>query len=202
VAFTTWRHLTPQTRFPWLYIYIFSGVFGGLLLLQCCCAIYCNYAWGKGFPEAFITLSKETVTIRVYLRPRPMNIKAGQNVNLWIPSVSFWSPLQTHPFVVTSWAEGSQDCLELFVQPRRGFTRKLFSLKERNVSRFALLTGPHGTSTPVSSYETVLMVANEFGIAAQLPFLTKLIHGHNTCKTRTRRIHLVWQMPSLGMLRD
>ena len=123
---------------------------------------------------------------------------AGQYINVWIPSVSFWSFLQSHPFVVTNWADGKQDTLELFIQPRRGLTRELFShgtLNERvSVPRLALFSGPHGTSVPVGEYETVVMVATGFGIAAQLPYLRKLIHGYNTYNARTRRVHLVWQL--------
>jgi NAD(P)H-flavin reductase len=133
---------------------------------------------------------------------RPIEVKAGKYTNLWIPTVSFWSFLQSHPFVVTSWADGKQDTLELFIQPRRGLTRELFSHgtldKSVSVPRLALFSGPHGISVPVGEYETVLMVATGFGIAAQLPYLRKLIHGYNTCKARTRRVHLVWQLQNLG----
>lgn len=65
-------------------------------------------------------------------------------------------------------------------------TRELFShgtLDERgSAPRLALFSGPHGISVLVGEYETVLMVATGFGIAAQLPYLRKLIHGYNTAK--------------------
>jgi hypothetical protein len=44
------------------------------------------------------------------------------------------------------------------------------------------------------------MVASGFGIAAQLPYLRQLIYGYNASKTRTRRVHLVWQLETLGKL--
>jgi len=52
-------------------------------------------------------------------------------------------------------------------------------------------------SLPGKSFTTVLTVATGFGIAAQLPYLTKLIHGYHSCKARTRRVHL-WQLQRLG----
>ncbi|KAH6663818.1 hypothetical protein B0J14DRAFT_608589 [Halenospora varia] len=98
-----------------------------------------------------------------------------------IPSVSLYI-LQSHPFI-------------LFVQPRRGLTRKLFShrtLDTRNlIPRLALFSGPHSISILVMEYKTVLIVAAGFGIAAQLPYLHKLIHGYQTCKTCTRQVYLL-----------
>ncbi len=43
------------------------------------------------------------------------------------PPLAFWPFLQSHPFVVTNLANGKQSTLELFIQPRRGLTRELFS---------------------------------------------------------------------------
>src|SRR5947208_2691041 len=62
----------------------------------------------------------------------------------------------------------------------------------------SLFSGPHGTSAPVSDYETILMAASGFGMVAQLPYLKQLIYGYNARKTRTRRVHLVWQLETLG----
>jgi NAD(P)H-flavin reductase len=126
-------------------------------------------------------------------------VQAGQYINIWIPSAS-WYTLQSHPFVVTNWVEGKQGTLELFVQPQKGLTRKLSSQGILNTPRLVLFGGPYGISISVVEYETVLMFATGFGIAAQLPYLRKLIYGYQTCKTRTTRVHLVWQLQSLGIL--
>jgi hypothetical protein len=67
-----------------------------------------------------------------------------------------------------------------------------------NRSRLALFSRPHGISTPIYVYESVIMIATSFGIAAQLPYLKQLIHGYNNYKARTRRVHLVWQLQSIG----
>jgi NAD(P)H-flavin reductase len=50
----------------------------------------------------------------------------------------------------------------------------------------------------MEEYETVLIVASGFGIAAQLPYLKRLIHGYNAREVRARRIHLVWQIENKG----
>ena len=46
--------------------------------------------------------------------------------------------------------------------------------------------------------ENILIVASDFGIAAHLPYLKKLIHGYNAREVRARRIHLVWQVRDIS----
>jgi predicted ferric reductase len=209
-AYVTWQHLPSKSPFPRVYIYIVAGVFLATLIWQCGIVIYRSRARGRGYCRAFITTldedeshnsKEEVVKIRLALS-RKLKVKAGQSINLWIPSVSFWSFMQSHPFMVTSWAEGHQDTLELFIEPRRGLTRELLRCGKYdmkiNRSRLALFSGPHGISAPVCAYESVIMIATGFGIAAQLPYLKELIHGYNNCKARTRRVHLVWQLQSIG----
>ncbi len=150
-----------------------------------------------------ITQLHGAVKISIHLS-KAVKVEPGQYINLWIPSVSFWAFLQSHPFVVTSWADGRQDTLELFVEPRKGLTRELLSHAETDgagdakSSRWALFSGPHGRSAAVGDFENVLMIADGFGIAAHLPYLKRLIHGYNARKVRARRIHLVWQLRDIG----
>ena len=122
---------------------------------------------------------------------KPLQVKASQYINLWIPSVNAWSFLQSHPFVVISWAEGKQDNLQLIVEPRKGLSGKLLCHGKNNKPCFVLFSGPHGRSAAVDDCEVVLLVADGFGIAAILPYLKKLIHGYNNRKACTQRIHLV-----------
>lgn len=196
-----WQHLGSFSAFRWLFLYIYCGVFFSLHLLQAGLVLYRNVVWGKPLPRAVIT--QHNGAIRIQLRvSRSVNIDAGQYVGLWIPAVSLGSLFQVHPFMVTSWAEIEQDSLELFVQPRRGITSKLLRGATLDAggasSRIALFSGPHGQGLPVWDFETVLLVATGFGIAAMLPYLRKLIRGYNLSKGRTRRIHLVWLVQNLG----
>ncbi|KAH7330031.1 putative cell surface metalloreductase [Rhexocercosporidium sp. MPI-PUGE-AT-0058] len=199
VMYSTIQHLISASKFPWRFVYIFAGIVAALFILQLLTAVFRNKAWNHDFSRAYITRANDTVRIRI-TASRPVDVKAGQYINIWIPSIS-WYILQSHPFMVTNWVEGNQGTLELFIQPRRGFTRDLFSHGTTNardiIPRLVLFSGPHGISIPVVEYETVLMVATDFGIAALLSYLRELIHGYQTCKTRTRRVHLVWQLQKL-----
>jgi hypothetical protein len=85
--------------------------------------------------------------------------------------------------------------LELLVQPHRGLTSDLRKIKE--LECFAAFSGPHGLVIPIWEPKSVIMVAMDFGIAAVLPYLAKLIHGYRTCASRTCRIHVVWHVKEL-----
>ncbi|KAH7305377.1 hypothetical protein BKA65DRAFT_531190 [Rhexocercosporidium sp. MPI-PUGE-AT-0058] len=104
----------------------------------------------------YITYVNGTVRIRV-TASRPVDVKAGH-----------------HLFVVINWVEGKQGTLEFFIQPRRGFIRNLFSHGTTDardiIPCLALFSGPHGISILVVEYETVLMVATDFGIAVLLSY--------------------------------
>ncbi|OAL42592.1 hypothetical protein IQ07DRAFT_525845 [Pyrenochaeta sp. DS3sAY3a] len=100
--------------------------------------------------------------------------------------------------------DGSADAQPPAFHTGGGFTQRLLLSSKaarkaggRLQPRLALFTGPYGTSASVNRYETVVMVASGFGIAGQLPYLKKLIYGYNTCTTRTRRVHLVWQLETI-----
>jgi hypothetical protein len=67
-----------------------------------------------------------------------------------------------------------------------------------SISCTAFITGPHGISEPVNQYESVLLIASGSGTAAVIPYLKKLIYGYDTSTCRTRRVHLAWQLRTLG----
>ncbi|KAA8652089.1 ferric reductase family protein [Aspergillus tanneri] len=194
-VYGTWQHLSSRNRSSKLMTFLYrNGLFAG-----------------RGSPRAVVSFStkqsneKGTVVTAAHVRvilPRPVKLEAGQYINLWMPSVSLWAWTQTHPFTVTSWSRGRQEAMELLVQPRRGLSADLIrhspAVVESSVSFLALFTGPHGTSEDVGHYESILVVASGFGIAAAIPYLKKMIYGYNTCTSQVRRLHLVWQVESMG----
>jgi NAD(P)H-flavin reductase len=198
-AYAVWRHLPSDTPFPRVYIYISAGLFVFMFLLQGGSVIVQNGVFRYHLSRATITHDSGAVKIRVHLQ-KPLRVDAGQYVNLWIPSVSFWSFLQTHPFTVISWEAKEQDTLDLLIEPQRGLTQELLyhAKKGYTVNPIVMLSGPHGRNASTDEYESILMVASGFGIAAHLSHLKKLIHGYNTRAVRARRIHLVWQIKSKG----
>ena len=193
-AYSIWQHLPDKEVFPRVYVIIFAAFFGATLILEGLIV----FAW-NGRARATVTCSCGTVRIRLDL-PKPLKTEPGQYINLWMP-VSFCTLWQSHPFVITSWAATPQATLDLFIQPRRGFTRDLLDRaregKETKVE-WAMFSGPHGQVIPVGEYERIFMVADDAGIAAHLPYLKRLIHGYHARQLVTRRIHLVWQISDIG----
>lgn len=171
--YSTWHHLPSDRLFPRIYLYIFSGMFLATLSFETGSILYWNYAVRRGCSRALLMLDSRSsismVTINIRLS-KPLQVKAGQYISLWIPSVSAWSFLQSHPFVIISWAE---DNLQLIVKPRKGLSGKLLYHAKNNRPCFVLFSGPHGRSAAMDGYKVVFLVADGFGIAAILPYLKK-----------------------------
>ena len=202
-AYSIWQHVPAAKIFPRFYLYTSAASFAVTSVLQGWTILHRNGVFRHKPTSAAITHSHGTVKIRMQLS-RPLQVDPGQYINLWMPFVGFWSILQSHPFVVTSWADTPQTTLELFVQPRRGFTRELLHHArqgDRKNIQWVMFSGPHGQSVHMGKYEKVIMVADGAGIAAQLPHLKRLIYGHQARQVFTRRIHLVWQINDIGEIR-
>lgn len=92
-----------------------------MFFLQSSSVIFQNGILRHHLSRATITHDSGAVKIRLYLQ-KPLKVDDGQYVNLWIPSVSFWSFLQSHPFMVISWEPKEQHTLDLLIEPQRGLT--------------------------------------------------------------------------------
>ncbi|KAL4403350.1 FAD-binding domain-containing protein [Colletotrichum abscissum] len=190
-------HLRSMAGRSWLWLYVYLAVTALITFSQVGLMAFRNKAMGRTFGRAYINHDAGAVRVSIQLS-RPLAFEAGQYLLVWMPRVRL---LESHPFVVTSWAEAEQDIVDLFIEPRRGFTSSLVRYShERAVPRLTFLSGPHGVSVPVWDYEAVLMVATGHGIAAQAPYLKKLVYGYNHCRGRTRQIHLVWQVANLDIV--
>ena len=204
--YALWQHAGPGLEFPRLYILILGCTFSATFILEWCSVLYRNMTLRRSHSRALITRDRGRVRINISAA-RPWDVKAGQYINLCIPSIRLWSFWQSHPFMIIAWAEGGAS-FDLLIEPRNGFTRRLFAharehdevqyRADKSDFHYAIFSGPHGLSAPVGDYGSVFMIATGFGIVAQLPYLKELIQGFNGCQFRTRRIHLVWQVHDLG----
>lgn len=201
-----WRHVTDKLVFPGLCIYISSGIFVVTTLLELLWITYRNFTLRRGFSRADITVVRGAVRIKIRVR-RSWNIRAGQYINVWLPGVGYRALLESHPFMIVSWAVNESwkpklTTVQLLVEPRDGFTHRLLRYASRSSDEKkhrVLYSGPHGAPTSMKEYGTVLLIATGFGIAAILPHLKELVDGYKRCEVVTRRIHLVWQLKEQGL---
>ena len=190
-AYTLWRHLSSKWSLARICVYVSTEILGLTSFLQFCSILRRNASLRRGFPRVQVNKIGAGIKITVMV-PYRLQVKAGQYINLWIPSVSFGSFLQSHPFVVASCEEGKQTTLELLIGPQRGLTTKFLRNSTYSSSsvqanlRLALFSGAHGLSAPLADFETVFLVASGLGIAAQLPYLRQL-----TSLAKSDRLHNV-----------
>ena len=188
------------------YLYVIAGLLILTSALEAISIIFHNFAFRQPYCRAIISSRQQVVRINLSV-PRPWNVKAGQYINLWIPAASFRSlfTMQSHPLMIVSWTEGQWSNLELVVSPQRGLTKVFQAIAEGNESAaapspyIAFYSGPHGRSEAMGEYGTVLMFASGLGIVAQLPYIKQLLHDGDQCRTRTKRIHLIWQLQEPGL---
>lgn len=198
-AYAVWRHLPSDNPFPRVYVYVSAGLFSFMFVLQSGSVILRNGIFWHHLSRATITHESGALKVRLHLQ-KPLKVADGQYVNLWIPSVSFWSFLQSHPFMVISWEPSEQKTLDLLIEPRRGLTQELLyhAKKGYTLNPIVVFSGPHGPRVSMNEHESILMVASGFGIAALFSHLKRLIYGYNARLVRARRIHLVWQIRDKG----
>ncbi len=129
-GYALWKHTTSRSKQPRLYVYISTGIFLATSVLQCLFVLHWNFSFRRGHSRALISKHRGSVRMTIDV-PTSLDIKAGQYVNVWIPSISFWSFLQSHPFTIASWGnkEGVTS-LDLLIEPRKGLTQKLYACAE------------------------------------------------------------------------
>lgn len=213
--YTIWRHIAPGTLASRIYLLTAAVTFSVSSLSQSIIVIARNYSPGQGCGRALVTRINDAVRIRIRVSRR-LKVRAGQYLNIWMPTLDFRSTLQSHPFMIASWTECDPIYLELLIKPESSFTNRLLKnavkhfepeqaqsaghdhLFTKHETWVIWYSGPHGSPEPVGDYGSVLMIATGFGIAAQIPILQELVRGHSSCTVRTRRLHLVWQLDSWG----
>ena len=216
-----WRHITKRSAFPGICLYIVPGIFLLTTGLDSVLTLYRNFSLRRGYSRASVNKVRGAIRMEIDV-PRSWTIRAGQHINIWFPSVGFRAWSETHPFMIVSWTvssewkasdsdaatlaswsspDGGLTTIQLLIEPRDGFTRRLLRYAETTPDtdrRLVLFSGPHGVPATMGDYGSVLMVASGFGIAAHLPYIKELLDGFQACKVVTRRVHLVWQLKEQG----
>ncbi len=194
-----WRHLLFKSLFSCMYIYISAALFLFTSVVQCISVLWRSEMFRHDRARVLISHVYDTVKISINLS-RSLKVKAEQYINLWISFVSFWFFVQSHSFVMISWAHKKQNRLNLFIKSRKELTWELLYHVEIDENESAadshliLFSESYEISVSVSEYESILLIVTEFEMAAHLSYLKQLIHDYKARKASTLRIRVIWQV--------
>ncbi|KIW94177.1 uncharacterized protein Z519_05493 [Cladophialophora bantiana CBS 173.52] len=213
---TLWYHLADLQQ-----QYLMIGVFLAWALERA--TRVGNIIWRntRGIPTKVEVgiLPADTIWLRVRT-PRSWNIKAGQHIYLYIPSIGLWT---SHPFsiawtddeasgkptsqvrsMISACTQPQEPTLYLLIKCHNGFTRRMWKkaarAKSGTFSAVAFAEGPYGGLESLSSFRSVILVAGGVGITHQLLYLRELIEGYHNRAAAIRRVTLVWSIRTLDQV--
>jgi len=193
-----WNHLKLKQLFAHVYVLAAFCLWGSFIALDLLCYILRNFSFSRpplgrtkvaliGPPDNRREMMRLDVVV-----PRPWSMKAGHYVYLWMPGVNFWSILHSDPFTIAWWQEQEgRLTLSFLVKPTHGVTE---ALAKQEHSLFTFIGGPHGITSQMGDFGTVVMITSGVAIAAHMPYIKELVEGYRLRKVRTRRLLLVWQV--------
>lgn len=199
--YALWKHTAASRGHLWVCVSTLTvtSSFHALRLL------FRNFVLGKKSVRMVAKQYGEDIMFVTLQLPRPWTVRAGERVNLGVPSLGLFYLLQAHPFSITWWednVEGEAESISLMFRARNGFTRKLLQHVEPDREYWAWIDGPFGPSSvhncgpakEVGDYGYILMITSGIGIAAQLPYIKELLQNRRKAEVRTRKISLVWEL--------
>lgn len=122
-------------------------------------------------------------------------------------NLKFW---ESHPFTLSAWERQHDDgarrtTLKFFIRPRDGFTGRLKDMANRSAdteggsetpqkrSVFAVVEGPYGHTSDMSSHTSALFVMGGSGISVAMSHLQSLSEMLDEGrKVAIRTVHIVW----------
>jgi predicted ferric reductase len=104
----------------------------------------------------------------------------------------------THPF--------RPQTLTFWIRPYDGWTKRLRDECLLSpilvITPNILLEGPYGHHRPISSFDSVLLIAGGTGIASAVPYVLEHISLSESDKTNTTHIHLLWTARQASFIQE
>jgi NAD(P)H-flavin reductase len=103
--------------------------------------------------------------------------------------------------MITWWEETDRGIsVDLIIEKKRGFTSRLleFAYTQNQTLFPVLLDGPYGTPSTLHDYGTVLLFADDIGIAAVLPYAKQILRLSQENRCVTKKVILIWRYTSRG----
>lgn len=154
-------------------------------------------------PSTAATLTKLTedlVEIR-FRKPAGFSYRPVQFVQLSVPDIG---PLQFHPITISS-APYEKD-VTFHIRALGNWSRRLLELAGRQNEARVLLEGPYGSlSMDLENdqrYPVVVCVSGGIGVTPCLSVARQLWHEYNKGQRMLSKLHFVWTVRDLGMVRE
>lgn len=195
LIYTLWRHLPLSPLFLRVYVIVAASSFLITTLFRLSRMVFRNIILGRKHTKASVDQINDAIRIHIEVA-RPWEVKAGEYIYVWVPRISFWSVVQSHPFMVAWWDQnfdGKSCSIHLLIKPQDGFTRKLVRHSGSSGLR-AWIDGPYGRPQSFSDYGNVMMFASGVGIAAQVPHIKEILRKYKECRACTKTVLLIWQL--------
>ena len=164
--------------------------------------VYRNVILGKEWPKArfFNTGAFNGVEMRIKVS-RPWTVGPDQYLYVCAPGVSPFAFVQSHPYCIAWWENGSDGSLEtvsLLIQPLRGFSSQVLRATKRATWMPVAIEGPYGSSTDTSAFHLLVLFGSGIGIAALLPIIKQALEVRKPALSPLQRILLVWSVEESG----
>jgi len=100
----------------------------------------------------------------------------------------------------------SAQTLTFWIRPYDGWTKRLrdecLKSSTRTSAPTILLEGPYGHHCPMSSYDSVLLIAGGTGIASAVPYILEHMSLSRAGRTNTTHIHLLWTARQASFIQE
>lgn len=100
----------------------------------------------------------------------------------------------------------STQTLTFWIRPYDGWTKRLrdecLQSPIRTTTPTILLEGPYGHHRPMSSFDSVLLIAGGTGIASAVPYILEHMSLSAIGKTNTTHIHLLWTARQASFIQE
>lgn len=146
------------------------------------------------------------VELKIHLA-RPMSVRCGQFIYVWIPGLSLFSFMQQHPFSIAWWDcdPGSTDpnravALSVVIRAQQGITAKLARVAHSQGGPHLLtaVDGPYGNAIDTSNYGTLVLIASGIGVAAVMSIVKNAVEQHRGWRSHVHSIVLAWHVDTYG----
>ena len=189
IPVSLWFHAATASKMARIQAIIGASVWIATQVHRNLLFIYRNFSITK--PRTSVSIHKiyDSVGVEIVL-PRPWIVKPGQYAYLTMLNPGFFSIFQRHPFMVAS--SKNEGSIEMRIQPRAGFTRRLF--EGRKHKRSAFVEGPYGSGLDLEEFGTVVLFASSIGIAGLIPYIQSIVRDYKRSRIKTRDLLLIWHV--------